>query len=502
LWVRKFNPPVITVENVTFAYPTLQPDSDPLPILKNCSLRIEEGMALAVMGPSGAGKSTLGYLLAGLAPRLTGGTVSGTVALGEHNVLTTPPDIGTVGLLFQDAATQLFNTTVEDEIAWGLEALGLSAGEITQRVENALVRFNLVAARFRAPWTLSGGQQKRLALAALWAMRPSVLILDEPLGGLDPQGKAEVMMTVEALRRAGTSLLLTTLHPQTARRTGHISLLADGQLTPPKHANLVLEDDGPLIASGLIYPTNLWPDLSPIATPDQSVPAIEIRGLCFSYTDREKVLRGIDLTIPPGQFIALVGPNGAGKSTFARHLNGLLRARHGTVRVQGKLVGNRPTGALARSVGYLFQRPEQQFFAPTVRKELAFGLTQLGITDMEARLDHVLARFGLTELADTPPAMLGYGAQRTVTLASLAAMNPPIVVLDEPTVGLDGRGLAQLLAWLSDLRASGTTIILVTHEMDLACRADRAITIDHGRVIADGDPATVLDNEPTWGHEL
>jgi len=493
---------MITVENVTFAYPALQPGGAPLPALRNCSLRIEEGMSIAVMGPSGAGKSTLAYLLAGLAPRHTGGTVSGTVALGGHNILATPPKIGTVGLLFQDAATQLFNTSVEDEIAWGLEALGLSAGEITRRVEDALTRFDLATTRFRSPWALSGGQQKRLALAALWAMRPRALILDEPLGGLDPRGKTEVMTAVEALRQTGTSLLLTTLRPQTARSANHIALLADGKLAPPEPADLALQDESQLIASGLIYPSDLWPDLSAVVTPDRSIPAIEVRGLHFSYTDREEVLQNIDLSIPSGQFVALVGPNGAGKSTFARHLNGLLRAKRGTVRILGQSVGSRPTGTLARSVGYLFQRPEQQFFAPTVREEIAFGLTQLGVPHKEARLDHVLAQFRLTELAGTPPALLGYGMQRTVTLASLAALDPPVIVLDEPTVGLDGRGLSHLLAWLSDLRASGTTIILITHEMDLALRADRAIAMDRGRVTADGDPSAVLANDPAWSREL
>ncbi|MCJ7549236.1 MAG: ABC transporter ATP-binding protein, partial [Anaerolineae bacterium] len=300
------------------------------------------------MGPSGAGKSTLGYLLAGLAPRHTGGTVSGTATIGGHNVLTAPPEIGAVGLLFQDAATQLFNTSVEDEIAWGLEALGLSADEITQRVDDALTRFDLATTRFRSPWALSGGQQKRLALAALWAMRPRALILDEPLGGLDPRGKTEVMMAVEALRQAGTSLLLTTLRPQTARHASHIALLADGRLTPPEPADLALQDESPLIASGLIYPSDLWPNLSPVVAPRRSVPAIEVKQLHFSYTDREEVLRGIDLAIPSGQFVALVGPNGAGKSTLGRHLNGLLRTKRGTVCILGQPVGSRPTGILAR----------------------------------------------------------------------------------------------------------------------------------------------------------
>ncbi len=483
---------MIRADNITFAYAPRQPGGEPNEVLTDCSLRLDAGQAIAVMGATGAGKSTLSYVLAGLAPRHTGGTLSGSLSIAGRNVVAEPPAIDSVGLLFQDAATQLFNTSVEDEIAWGLEAMGLPAAEIGRRIEAGLTRFELVRDRRRAPWTLSGGQQKRLALAALWAMRPRILVLDEPLGGLDPEGREEVLTALQGLRETGTALMVMTLRPETAGRLGAVSLLADGHLSAPAPLPELLRRTDELIATGLLLPTSLWPDLGPKRAMDAAQPAVDIRSLRFRYAREAEVLHGIDLRIPEGQFVAVVGANGAGKSTLVRHLNGLLRPTGGEVEILGTPIGKRSTGEMARQVGFLFQRPEQQLFAPTVREELAYGPTRLGMDAVDQRVASILDRFGLQNVADIPPALLGYGARRTVTLASLAALSTPIVVLDEPTVGLDGRGLGQLLTWFSDLRAEGVTIILVTHELDLAVRADRVIALKAGHIVDDGEPSSVL----------
>ena len=483
---------MISAQDITFTYAPRQPGDHPRPVLAGCSLHLDAARALAIMGPTGAGKSTLSYVLSGLAPRHTGGTLSGSVAIAGHDLRDAPPEIGSVGLLFQDAATQLFSTTVEDEVAWGLEAMGLAPHEIGQRVEASLAHFELTSVRHRAPWALSGGQQKRLALAALWAMRPGVLILDEPLGGLDPEGRAEVLAALDTLREAGTTLLVMTLHPETARQVGAFSLLSAGRLSPVLPVSALLEQEAALVETGLLFPPRLWPDLSPRAPVDDGAAAIEVQGVRFHYPAEAEVLHGIDLTIPRGQFVALIGRNGAGKSTLVRHLNGLLRPNSGTITVMGQPLAGRAAGTIARHVGFLFQRPEQQLFSPTVREEIAYGPTRLGLSNVEARVDGTLAQFGLEGVADMPPALLGYGAQRTVTLAVIAALATPIVVLDEPTVGLDGHGLAQLLAWLSELREQGVTIVLVTHDLDLAARADRVITLNDGAIIADGVPARGL----------
>ena len=486
---------MLTAEHVSFTYPPQGPHLPAMPALRDVSLHVEAGTALAVMGASGSGKSTLCHVLAGLAPRYTGGEISGTVCVAGHDVVAQMPPTGAVGLLFQDAATQLFNTTVEDEVAWGLEALGVPARDIGTQVDAALARFGLLDARDRSPGTLSGGQQKRLALAAIWAMRPHVLLLDEPLGGLDPEGRVEVLAALDALRQSGTTLLLTTLRSQTAALAGTTLLLDSGMVTSLAPTEAVLQDEARLIQSGVLYPPRLWPDLRACKQPSQQSPAIVLRDLHFGYGDGREVLHGIDLEIPRGQFVAIVGVNGAGKSTLVRHFNGLLRPTHGQVRVMGHETTRRSSGELARDVNFLFQRPEQQLFAPTVREEVAYGARQLRLSDVEVRVERALARFGLAARAAMPPAMLSYGAQRAVTLASLAALDAPVLVLDEPTVGLDGLGWQQLLAWFSERRTAGVTLVVVTHELTLAARADRVITMDGGRIIADGLPDVVLKHQ-------
>ncbi len=481
----------ITATDVTFAYPPL-PHTVSTDALRGVTLRVADGEGAAVMGASGSGKSTLCYVLAGLAPRYTGGKLRGEVRLHGHDVGASEPPVGAVGVLFQDAATQLFNTTAEDEVAWGLEALALPPEEIETRVTAALRQFGLEALRQRPPWALSGGQQKRLALAAVWAMRPRILLLDEPLGGLDPAGRAEVLNALSQLRQEGTTLLFTTRRPSVARMTDRTLVLEAGAVSQAMATRELLLQEDHLTRAGILYPPRLWPRLEgppPVEAPPY---AVEITGLRYRYAEGPEVLHGLDLTVRRGEFVALVGVNGAGKTTLARHLNGLLHPTAGRVRVMGLETTAHPVGVLARQVGLLFQRPEQQLFAATVRDEVAYGPRRLGLEDVEGRVARALARFGLEPYADRPPALLGYGTQRAVTLAILAALDPPILVLDEPMVGLDGRGWAQCLDWLAERRAAGTTIIIATHEMALAARAERVIALEAGRIAHDGPPHVVL----------
>ena len=225
--------------------------------------------------------------------------------------------------------------------------------------------------------------------------------------------------------------------------------------------------------------------------------ALEVTGLWFWYDDEDDpALRGLDLAIPQGQFVTLVGANGSGKTTLVKHFNGLLRPRRGKVRVAGGETAGRSVGELARKVGYLFQHPEQQIFGATVRQELAFGPRNLGLarTEVEARVEAALARFDLLTVADRPPAILSYGLRRRVTLASLAAMDPPVLVLDEPMVGLDAPGLCETFSWLVELHAQGRTILVVTHDMALAAEyADRIVVLHEGQIIGDGGPADIFE---------
>ena len=224
-------------------------------------------------------------------------------------------------------------------------------------------------------------------------------------------------------------------------------------------------------------------------------PILEADGLWFWYGEGVPAVRDVNLAIGRGEFVTLLGANGSGKTTLIKHFNGLLRPRRGRVRVAGQDTAGRSMGELARQVGFLFQRPEQQIFSPTVQQELAFGPRNLGLpqVEIEARVEAALARFRLTAVAGQPPAILSYGLRRRVTLASLAAMDPPVLVLDEPTVGLDARGLEETFGWLVELHSQGRTIVLVTHDMALAAaHAERVVVLAQGQVIADGPPAELF----------
>jgi energy-coupling factor transporter ATP-binding protein EcfA2 len=223
--------------------------------------------------------------------------------------------------------------------------------------------------------------------------------------------------------------------------------------------------------------------------------ALQATGLWFWYEEGRPVLSDIDLTVPPGQFLALVGANGSGKTTLVKHFNGLLRPRRGRVWVAGQDTARRSVGELAREVGFLFQHPEQQIFSATVRQEIAFGPRNLGLStvQVEDRVSAALDRFRLAAVADHPPAILGYGIRRRVTLASLAAMDPPVLVLDEPTVGLDAPGLEETFGWLTELHAQGRTIVIVTHDMALVAEfAERAVVMHRGQILAGGLPVEVF----------
>jgi energy-coupling factor transport system ATP-binding protein len=223
--------------------------------------------------------------------------------------------------------------------------------------------------------------------------------------------------------------------------------------------------------------------------------ALEVDGLWFWYDERTPVLRGVNLVVPQGQFLALVGANGSGKTTLVKHFNGLLRPGRGQVRVGGQDAAGRSIGELARRVGFLFQHPEHQIFSPTVYQELAFGPENLGLSPdaVESHVEAALARFDLSGVADQPPAILSYGLRRRVTLASLAAADPSVLVLDEPTVGLDASGRQQTLNWLAELHAAGRTIILVTHDMTLVGEyAERLVVLRNGQVLADGKPQEIF----------
>lgn len=528
----------VRAEEVHFSYPPLAPTKPASPVLAGLTLGVEAGRCLAVMGANGAGKTTLCRLVTALAPQHTGGELSGRLTVLGHDASQVEPAAlaGRVGVTFQEVEHQLFNATVEAEVAWGLEALGLPPDAMAERIQWALGVVGLDVDLSRSPASLSGGQQRRLALAVALASRPELLVLDEPVGGLDPAGTREVLDALARLRQeTRAAILMTESNPEAVLALAdQVAVLADGRVAvdgPPDSVFARADMLGQLgvavpqlarLAAGLnaklgtgfsfltldaaeqalvnFHPQGSAPPVSRRQAEDamqvggSGPPALSFKKVAFSYPGGPPVLHEIELSMPAGQFVALIGANGSGKTTLAKHTIGLLRPEAGAVRVNGEDAAGLSVGQLAQQVGFLFQQPERQIFASTVWEELAFGPRNLGLEAavVEERVSSSLAYFGLTELADTPPAVLSYALRRLVTLASLAAMEPTILVLDEPTVGLDAHGWAVTLDWVKELHADGRTALLVTHDMRAAARAERAIVLTDGRIIADAPPAEIF----------
>ena len=533
------NQPAVCLESLTYTYPPILPGTSPAPALQSIDLCLPAGQLLAVMGPTGAGKTTLCLALNGLVPRATGGILRGNVWVAGYNTRHQPvAELATrVGLVFQDSESQLFNMTVEDEVAFGPENLGLPADEIEQRVDWALQVVGLSDLRTHSPAQLSGGQQRRLALAAALAMQPRVLVLDEPTADLDPLGRQAIMAVIAGLRQQGMTIVMATQDAEiVAELADRVAVLDAGRLvlegTPaqvfaqvdrlhnlgvevPQVTELsrrlgiepvwlTVDQAVQALASGPNGPGGVAasapkagarPEPASEAGVGSSLPAVGFEQVWYRYDGGAPALAGIDLSIPRGAYTALIGANGSGKTTLAKHVIRLLRPERGRVLVLGQDTRRTTTGQLAHQVSYVFQNPDHQLFAANVWDEVAFGPRNLGLAsaEVERRVQQALATFDLTAVSGLPPAVLSYGQRRLVTLATAHAMQPQILILDEPSVGLDRRLTRRLLDWVADLHQAGTMVLFITHDMRLAALARRSVVLEQGRVCADVPTARLFD---------
>ena len=499
---------MITVRDLSWQYEPLVDGGKPVDSLKHVSFDIKSGSFVGVIGPTGAGKSTLCMALAGIIPNLADGTMTGLVEVNgmntsRHSVSALSERIGYVQ---QDPEAQLFCASVEDEIAFPLENRGIAPDIIDKQIDVMLDLVGMTGYRKRVPASLSGGQMQRVAIAAALAAEPDVLILDEPTAALDPEGKQEVFDVLERVRQTRSMTVIMA-----EQDTEHIAYWADqvlfmvnGELVRNGDASLFVREKGLLESSGVQVADDPLPQVKAVQQgkkhkkdkknqPERSKDVvISLDHVSYQYErggNASKALDDVTFDIERGSFIGLIGRNGSGKTTLAKHLNGLIRPTQGTVTVDGLDASKHSVGEMAAHVGFVFQNPDHQIFCSTTKEEIAFGPTALGLDAATVfnRVDEMLTLFDLHRYEDVSPATLGYGERRAVALSSVLAMRTPILVLDEPTAGLDHRLAARFLGTIEKLNQRGVTIVMISHDMRAVYRyCTHVLELEDGKVVQYG----------------
>jgi energy-coupling factor transporter ATP-binding protein EcfA2 len=513
-------------------------------VLREVSLSVDQGQFIIIAGASGSGKSTFCRTLIGLIPNLTKGDITGgTLSVcqldtQQHKVHELTQH---VGMVFQDPEMNIFSLVVLDELAFGPENMGLDRQEIIRRIEIASDWVNVRNLWDRRTDQLSGGQKQRVAIAGALSVIPDILVLDEPTTDLDPVGKRQVIDTLRDLRHNLGITIVVVEHDlsnliEVADRLiilgnqGRVALdgpprqvLDQGYGTiqelglrvpacvgvwhalraralPVQEMALCKDDARSLILQHADLAPAICKDLSALpvrAAPVQKSTAIEASGVHFQYEKNVPVLRGIDLAVRHGEFVALVGPNGSGKSTLLRLMVGLYKPQSGEVSIWSRDQKTVPHKQITNHVSFVFQDPNHQLFADSVWDEVAFGLQMRGEDEglIEQRVTEVLERVNLLHVQERHPATLSRGEKRRLAVATALSYPIDVLLLDEPTTGQDLKTLDGLFGILNRLnREEGTTVVFVTHDMWTVWRfATRVVGLKQGRVAFDG-PATEMLN--------
>lgn len=540
---------IIEMECVSFSYGTA---TDGAYALKDIDLSVEEGTFVGLIGPSGAGKSTLASAITGAIPHHYRGRLFGsTLVAGLDTCEASLTDIAKVaGSVLQDIDAQMVASVVEDELLFGLENFGIDHREIEGRIASALDAVGIADLRHREIATLSGGQKQKVAIAAILAMTPRVIVMDEPTSALDPASARDVF---EVLRRAKELTGMTVIlieqtvallaeycdrvvvidqgrialdgtptdvfsHGETLRaigvdtpRTVRISnSLAEAGLAPNDSPALTLDGAESLVAgilapglskSSPIVPRTLGDRPDARNTVDERPIIVDVAGAAYSYGTGQAGIEGIDLTVRAGEILAVVGQNGAGKTTFTKLLNGLIKPSAGVVRIAGLDTRTTPVSALASHAATLFQNPDRQLCRNTVVEEISFGLELQGAPADAARerARHVAATFGLPENAS--PFNLSRGQRQMVALASVVALEPELIILDEPTSGLDYRECMTVMETVRQRALDGAAVVMVCHDMEVVSDfADTLAVMTEGRLIEVGPSREVFANDALLAH--
>ncbi len=497
----------LLVENLSFRYRDRQGAA-----IHNISFSAEKGELLLLAGASGCGKTTLVRAINGLIPRSYKGELTGQVLLnGQDNAGMPLSRISQmVGTVLQDPERQILGTKVINEVAFGLENMGLPRAEILQRAQDALEYLKIAHLGLRETFNLSGGEKQKVALAGVLAMRPSVLLLDEPLASLDPASALETLGMVRRLADEGLTILMVEHRVEDVLKISpsRVMYMSEGEIRylGDAHGLMKTVDYHEVKLPAAMIAARAAADPAPAALtflPGAQggeaeglgkSPLVRFENVAFGYESEREILHGINLDIKKGDVIAVLGPNGAGKTTFVKHAIGLLKPKSGRVLVNGKDTHEASVAEIASTLGYVFQSPSHMLFAPTVREELSFGPKNLkhAPEKIEQQVKSSLEIVNLSDKENDPPLSLSFGQQKRVSIAAILAMRSKILVMDEPTAGQDYKNYMNFMDAILQL-PSFEAILFITHDVDMAViYANRVILVADGAVRADGRPEEVL----------
>lgn len=523
----------IEVENLTYYYP-----NENNAALENINLKIEPGEFVLLVGGSGSGKSTLIKTIAGLAPEFYGGKIKGDIRVEGCSIASIPRNelVQKVGLVFQDPESQLVMTNVEQELAFGLENLGLDNSLMKRRVLEASGALSLGSYLKSNTPELSGGLKQKVALASILAMQPEVILLDEPTSQLDPVSGEEILTILRRLNEEnGITIILIE---QRLERCFHLAdrfLVMDkgkiicnttnptvfsrwalengSSFIPPlakvfagagfEKVPLTVKEGRSLIGS---LPQKVK-DIKPVQTKETKAfqkndPIIELENLWFVYQNGEEALKNINLSICPGDFLIIMGENAAGKTTLLKNINGLLKPSRGKVKICGQDSKNLKVEEVARQVGFLSQNPNDYLFLNTVEEEVSFTLRAQGLEE-KGKVESLLTRLKLDTLKDKNPRDLSSGERQRVALAAVLIAEPQVILLDEPTRGLDYQLKEDLGEFLQQLQQEGKAVVVVTHDVEFAAQYGQSIVLmSQGSIIAQGAKKAMLTQSTFYSPQV
>lgn len=515
---------ILRFENVSYHYPGTATHA-----LNGFNLTLHPGESVLVAGASGSGKSTFCRACIGLIPHFHHGRLTGKVFVDGLDTVKTPVHelFRHAGLVFQNPDAQLFNQTVEAELVYGLESLGMGSSEIDKRLSWASKLANLDKLMDRSPWTLSGGEKQRVALGAILILRPRLLLLDEPFTHLDPEATEALRKILRSMKSEGITTIIVEhrLH-EIIQDVDRIILFHGGRCVAEGPPHQVISEhlsDYGLNLPPLVRVFQEFGIKNPVFDVKEGIEALKAQNLLNAFhkhlierhtqpsnihrvftpsvvemedlwfnDNGNPLLRGIDLTLQQGECVALLGRNGAGKTTLIKYLNGLLTPQKGLVKIFGSDTKRKPSSELSRKVSLVWQNPNDQIFRPTVEEEVLTGPKMFKAYDLRW-CSQLYDRFGLRPLLDRSPFSLSEGQKKRVSFAAALSVKPDLIVLDEPTAGQDEPSRRQLTSILSGLREEGQTILFVTHDLEFAAEhADRWLILSDGKIMADGPPDEVM----------